>query len=174
MNLLQLRSIIETILGYYEYKRDSNGEWVKEPLPTAPGFYFQLGDKVGPAVFAQGRDRVPSNWDPKGLETIINDKPIPKITRFVGLTQRTQVWTVFLQQWDPKKTVKEPVEALLRHFGGEATATQYRKNEVDLDDRAMIQIKTIDVDVDNWPVGGPLGAVPSPVEGMTNLPLIEL
>lgn len=173
MNLLQLRSIIETVLGYYQYTKQPNGSWKKAPLSTAPGFYYQGTKKVGPAVFTQGRQRVPSNWDPKGLETVIVEVPLPKVTRHVGIMERTQLWTLYLQQWDGSKTVQEPVNQLLRHFGGEAKATYYRKSDIDLSDRAMVQITTHDLDLDNWPTDGTLQAIPSPVENSSEQVFIQ-
>jgi hypothetical protein len=164
MNLIQLRSIVETVLGYYQYTKQPDGTWEKAPLTSAPGWYYQLTNKVGPAIYVQGSQRVPSNWDPKGLETVIVEVPMPKVMRMVGLTMRTQVWTLYLQQWDGEKTVQEPVNQLLRHFGGEAKATYYRKGDTDLSDRAMIQITSEDVDLENWPTHGNLQEVPSPVE----------
>lgn len=164
MNLIQLRSIVETLLGYYEYEKQSNGSWKKKALSTAPGYYYQLKKKVGPAIYVQGSSRVPSNWDAVGLETIIIEVPLPRMKRFVGFVQRTQVWTLYLQQWDSKKNVMDSVLLLSRHFGGELKTTYYRKGETDLSDRAMIQIQTEDMDLENWPTHGIAQAIPSPVE----------
>jgi hypothetical protein len=164
MNVKQLRQVLEQVLGYYDYTPQAGGGWSRTACSTAPGFYYQKRRKVSPAFYVQGRQRVPSDWDAKGLEAVLVEKPRTRIWGHLGALERWQHWTLYLQQYDLSQTVQEYELKVLRHFGGEAQSTYWRRNAEDLSDRTMITIKTIDFDLREYPSTAPLGAVPSPVE----------
>ena len=170
MNLLQIRSIVEQVLGYYDYEQQPNQLWTKTPRADAPGWYYQEGVKIAPATFVFGRQRVPANWDVKGLEAVIREVAMPRFTRYVGMMERMQAWTILLSQFDETKTAYESAVLLGRHFGGEATIAPVAKMENDLADRMTITVTTCDYDLDNWPVNGPLNSVPSPIEASNESP----
>lgn len=164
MNVRQLRQVLEQVLGYYDYSRTTAGGWSRTVSATAPGFYWQKQQRVTPAFFVQGRQRVPSDWDAKGLEAVLVEKPRTRIWGHLGALERWQHWTLYLQQFDLEQTVQEHELKVLRHFAGEASSTYWRKNAEDLSDRVMITIKTVDLDLVEYPLDAAVGRVPSPVE----------
>jgi hypothetical protein len=165
MNILQLRQTLEQLLGYYTYTRSSGGAWQRQLNTTAPGFYWQGNKKVSPAFYVQGRQRVPTTWDAKGLEAVLVEKPRTRVWGNLGSLERHQHWTLYLQQYDSTQDVSTYELMILRHFGGDAQSTYWKKEDVDLTDRVMITIKTIDFDLVTYPVDAQAGrAVPSPVE----------
>lgn len=164
MNVRQLRQVLEQVLGYYSYSRGADGMLLRTVRSDAPGFYWQGEARVGPAFYVQGRQRVPSNWDARGLEAVLVEKPRTRLWGRVGGPERWQHWTLYLQQYDLTRSVQEHELKVLRHFAGEAQSTYWRRNAEDLDDRVMITIKTVDLDLINYPLDAALEAVPSPVE----------
>lgn len=164
MNVRQLRQVLEQVLGYYTYSRAENGMLIRVARSDAPGFYWQGAARVGPAFYVQGRQRVPSNWDAKGLEAVLLEKSRPRIWGRIGGLERWQHWTLYLRQYDLEQSVQEHELKVLRHFAGEAQSTYWRRNAEDLDDRAMITIKTVDLDLVEYPLDAALETVPSPVE----------
>lgn len=173
MNALQLRHTLEAILGYYSFTKE-NDEYLRVALESAPGWYYQDGVKVSPATFMQGRQRVPSNWTISGLETILVESPLPKVTIHVGLTERVQTWTVYIRYHGNEQPVVDYVTKVVRHFGGEAVVTYFRKDDTSLSDRAMINIQTTDFDLQNWPTGTNLQEVASPIEAFNVPPFSEV
>ena len=164
MNVKQLRQVLEQVLGYYDYAPQTGGGWSRTARSDAPGFYYQKRRKIGPAFYVQGRQRVPSGWDIKGLQAVLVEKPRTRIWGHIGALERWQHWTLYLQQYDLDQSVQEHELKVLRHFAGEAQSTYWRKNAEDLDDRVMITIKTVDLDLVDYPLDAALGSVPSPVE----------
>lgn len=164
MNVKQLRQVLEQVLGYYDYTSTAGGSLARTARGNAPGLFYQEGSLVGPAFYVQGRQRVPSNWDVKGLQAILVEKPRTRIWGHIGNLERWQHWTLYLQQYDLSKTVQEHELKVLRHFAGDAQPTYWRKNAEDLDDRVMITIKTVDFDLVDYPLDAALKSVPSPVE----------
>jgi hypothetical protein len=164
MNVKQLRQVLEQVLGYYDYGKASNGSLTRTARNDAPGFYYQDGSLVCPAFFVQGRQRVSSSWDVKGLEALLVEKPRTRIWGHIGALERWQHWTLYLQQFDLSKEVREYELKVLRHFAGDAQSTYWRKNDEDLSDRVMITIKTVDFDLVEYPLDAALNSVPSPVE----------
>lgn len=164
MNVKQLRQVLEVILGYYDYTPKEGGGWNRTPAANPPGMYWQKRRRIGPAFYVQGRQRVPSSWDVKGLEATLVERPRTRLWSRVGGLERWQHWTLYLQQHDENQTVQGAELMVLRHFGGDAQSTYWRKNDVDLTDRVIITIKTTDFDLTDYPLDAALTRVPSPVE----------
>lgn len=164
MDVKQLRQVLEQVLGYYSYEPKAGGGWTRTARADAPGFYWQGRVKVGPAFYVQGRQRVPSNWDASGLEAVLVEKPRTRIWGHVGALERWQHWTLYLRQYEEGKTVQEHELKVLRHFAGEAQSTYWRRNAEDLSDRVMITIKTVDMDLVEYPLDSLRKSVPSPIE----------
>jgi len=164
VNVKQLRQVLEQVLGYYDYERAADGRLTRTANSQAPGYYWQKQRRVGPAFYVQGRQRVPAAWDVKGLEAVLVEKPRTRLWTQLGGLERCQHWTLYLQQFDLSKQVQEHELLVLRHFGGDASSTYWRKNAEDLSDRVMITIKTVDFDLVNQPLDAAVEYVPSPVE----------
>lgn len=78
------------ILDLYE----ADGSTLK-PQAEWPGYYTLPNNTRIPAVFVAGRDMVPSQWDPTGIECVINEVP-GDITSPGGL--------VSFERWDVRFT----------------------------------------------------------------------
>lgn len=165
MNKLQMRQTLETILGYYDYSKDNTGIWTRTESVTCPGYYHFEGEPFKPAFFMEGGIRVPTSWDPKGLETIMMEVPKPRAFNLPGgMLERWQTWTVWIRQWDREKTIADAQLAILRHFGEEATANGFIENDRLLGDRVKITITTKDFDLRTYNDGSLVSNPPSPIE----------
>ena len=174
MNVKQMRQVLEEVLGYYDYSKDGNGDWVRTEAASPPGSYYMNGQKISPAFFVQGRQRIPSNWDIKGLEAVLVEVPKTHVSISVGLTKRTQYWTLYLNQFDEDKTILDELTKVLRHFGGEADADFYKRGDEALADRVRINIKDCDLDLVYEPLDtNRTSNVPSPVENSGQLTFFD-
>ena len=168
MNKLQMRQTLETILGYYNFTKNSTGIWSRTDNLACPGHYYFNGEPFKPALFMEGGIRVPTSWDPKGLETILMEVPKPRAFNLPGgLQERWQTWTVWIRQWDREKTIADAQTAVLRHFGGEASANGYIENDRLLGDRVRITITTKDIDLPTYGNGVRVSNPPSLIENST-------
>lgn len=165
MNKLQMRQTLETLLGYYQFTKDRNGVWSKSDNPDCPGFYYFEGELFKPAFFMEGSMKVPPSWDVKGLETILIETPkVRNLNRPGGILERWQTWTVWMRQWDESKSIDRYQNAVLRHFGGDATATTFLQNDNELKDRIKFTITTKDWDLATYVDGALVSCPPSPIE----------
>lgn len=165
MNVKQMRQNLEILLGYYNYTKDGSNLYTREPNTNAPGFYYQSGTVVCPAIFTQGSQRVPSNWNPSGLETILEENPKIRQRNLVGGgIMRQQVWSVTMRQFTPGETVTEHQLKVQRHFGEACETIRAQRKDEELFDRVMLHIITEDFDLTNYPFGAEAENVPSPIE----------
>jgi hypothetical protein len=168
MNLLQMRQVLEQVLGYADFDYVNN-VWTRTTRQDAPGWYYQQdtdGDlvKVCPCFYVIGKQRVPSNWQPVGLEVTLEDTPRVSAFDRIGMIEKWSFYTVWLQQHDSTKNIFNHEDLIMRHFGSEANSTKWRKDDVDLNDRRMFTIKTIDYELHNYPTTAKREEVPSVVQ----------
>lgn len=165
MNARQLRQNLEILLKYYNYGRDSGGLYTREPNPSAPGFYYQDGTLIGPAFYLQGSQRVPSNWDVKGLEVILEENPKIRQRPMIGSgIIRWQTWTVLMRHYEPGESVMPYQRKVERHFAEDCETVIAQRKDEQLYDRVMLHITTKDYDLRNQPYGAEGEDIPSPIE----------
>lgn len=165
MNKLQMRQNLEVILGYYDCTKDSNGQWTRTESPTCPGFYYVGGEKFKPAFFMEGLLKVPANWDPQGLETVLEEAPRTDAFEFAGgFQERWQRWTVWIRQWDLDKTLEAEQQALIRHFGKSVNISNFIENDKIIPNRIKVTITTKDWDLSTYVDGSQVMNPPSPIE----------
>jgi hypothetical protein len=168
MNVTQMRQTLETILGYYSYTKQG-GLWVPQEGIDCPGWYYLEDQQLFPAIFTVGRQRVNPKWAAVGLETTIVEVPRPKYTH----NMRTRIYTVYIRQFDQSLTIEPTMNLIGRHFGKDASATYYRQDETDLNDRATVFITTTDFDLPTWSPDVGKGSVPSPLDTLNDSVFVD-
>jgi hypothetical protein len=165
MNKLQLRQNLEVLLGYYDCVKDGNGQWTRTESPTCPGHYYVDGEQFKPAFFMEGDLKVPTNWNPQGLETVMEEEPRTDAFEFAGgFQERWQRWTVWIRQWDLDKNLSKVEVALRRHFGGNVNFSNFIENDNVIPNRLKVTILTKDWDLSTYVDGSQVMNPPSPIE----------
>lgn len=173
MNILQLRQVVETVLGYYDYTRNQ-GVWTKSLSLQSPGSYVYDSKWVSAGIYLVGSQRVPAGWTPIGLETVIRPGRAPKFTDLSGSgLKREMKYTLDLCQYTKELDVEPHVLKLLRHFGQEASCVYHGRDETSLCDKASVMIRTTDFDLRTWDGSAGRQDVPSPVETLDIAALTE-
>lgn len=86
----RFRDLIENyVLCIYE----SDGTTLR-PQNTWPGYYTRPQGAPIPCVFVEGKHRVPENWNPHGVECIIQEVPVAIKSRGVGVSIAVEVWEI--------------------------------------------------------------------------------
>lgn len=64
-----------------------------KPWDQWPGYYQLPSNTRIPAVFVVGRENVPSNWKPVGIECTIDENPTPTARPAIGMSYSVETWS---------------------------------------------------------------------------------